>query len=222
LAYDVKNRRVLYSDDYGPYRYAIFARSTGKLYFHGSRSSPGRSDGAGQLVRFDPDKPGTPEPIDAHLGLRAATQELADGMAYTIDHDNIWSFNTKTEKVQPLGPAAVASKTYTTSIDADHKTGRYLYYVPGAHGGAHVDGSPLVQYDLKTKTRKVIAFLHPFYFEKYGFIPCGAFGTAVSPAGDKVYITWNGNRDTKEVGPRVKFDICAFMVVHVPPSERVP
>ena len=75
---------------------------------------------------------------------------------------------------------------------------------------------------VKTKTRKVIAFLHPFYFEKYGFIPCGAFGTAVSPEGDKVYITWNGNRDTKEIGRRVKFDICAFMVVHIPEPERMP
>ncbi len=222
LAYDVKNRKVLYSDDYGFSRYAIFARSTGKLYWHGKTSSPNRTDGAGQLVRFDPDNPGTPVPIDAFVGLRSATEETADGFVYTIDHDNLWAFNTKTEKATRLGPTAAGSKTYTTSIDADPKTGRYLYYVPGAHGGAEVDGSPLIQYDLKTKSRKVIAFLHPFYFQKYGFIPCGAFGTAVSPEGERVYITWNGNRDTKELGGRVKFDICAFMVVHIPESERAP
>ncbi|MFP6659515.1 MAG: hypothetical protein VB853_15130 [Pirellulales bacterium] len=54
-----------------------------------------------------------------------------------------------------MDSTAVASKTYTTSIDLDPATERYLYYVPGAHGGAYSDGSPLVQYDLKTKLRKV-------------------------------------------------------------------
>ena len=47
---------------------------------------------------------------------------------------SIYAFNTKTEKVENLGPAAVASNTYIGAIDAD-PTGRYLYYVPGAHGG---------------------------------------------------------------------------------------
>lgn len=224
LAYDIKNRKVLYTDDYGPYRYAIFARSTGKLYFHGNTSSPSNTEGAGQLVRFDPEKPGKPQPIEAYVGLRAASEESADGYVYTIDHDHLWRFNTKTEKADHLGPAVVGSKDYTTSIDLDPNTNRYLYYVPGAHGGSEKDGAPLVQYDVKTNTRKVIAFLHPYYFKKYGFVPCGAFGTAVSPAGDKVYICWNGNRDTKpaDVDKRVKFDICAFMVVHIPETERRP
>jgi hypothetical protein len=222
LAYDVKNGKVLYSDDYGFSRYAIFARSTGRLYWHGKTSSPSRTDGAGQLVRFDPDNPGTPKAINARVGLRSATEETSAGMVYTIDHDNLWGFNTKTEKATAIGPTAVASKTYTTSIDLDPATERYLYYVPGAHGGAHADGSPLVQYDLKTKTRKVIAFLHPFYHQRYGFVPCGAFGTAVSPEGDKVYITWNGNRGAKDTSGRVRFNTCAFMVVHIPESERKP
>ncbi len=221
LAYDVTKRRVLYSDDYGPYRYAILARSTGKLYYHGSRTVENRR-APGPLVCFDPENPGTPRQIEAVVGLRAATQELPDGMVYTIDRDNLWSFNTKTEKAQSLGAAAVASQDYTASLDADHGTGRYLYYVPGAHGGAHADGSPLVQYDVKTKARKVIAFLHPFYHKKYGFIPCGTYGVAVAPEGDKVYITWNGNRGTQEVGRKVRFNTCAFMVVHVPQSERLP
>ena len=224
LAYDLKNRKILYTDGYGPYRSAVFARSTGKFYFHGNTSSPGTTQGAARLVRFNPDKPGPPVAIRATVGLRAATQETSTGFVYTIDHDNLWAFNTKTEKATQLGPSAVGLKDYTTSIDADHKTNRYLYYVPGAHGGANKDGSPLVQYDVKTRTRKVIAFLHPYYFNKYRFVPCGAFGTAVSPEGDKVYITWNGNASSKpdDIKRRVKFNICAFMVVHIPESERQP
>ncbi len=224
LAYDVKRRRVLYSDGFGPYRYMIFARSTGKIYFHGATSTPGRTQGPQPLVRFDPEKPGKPTPIKARCGLRSATQETPQGFVYTIDRDALWAFNTKTEKVSELGPSAVGDQTYTTSIDADMKTGRYLYYVPGAHGRSEKDGAPLIQFDVKTRTRKVIAFLHPYLYDKYGFVPCGAFGTAVSPSGDKVYITWNGNRNTprKDLAGKIKFDTCAFVVVHIPESERRP
>jgi hypothetical protein len=219
LAYDIKNRKVLYSDDYGPYRYAIFAKSTGQVYFHGSRTAENRK-AVGPLVRFDPEKPGQPVEIKATLGLRTASEETRSGKVYTADRDNLWEFDTKSEKVKELGPLAVASKDYITSIDLDRKTERYLYYVPGAHGGSENDGSPLVQYDLKTKTRKVIVFLHPYYHKKYDYVPGGCYGVAVSPAGDKVYITWNGARGVTESTKKVRWNTCAFMVVHIPESER--
>ena len=224
LAYDVSKGKVIYSDDNGFSRYAIFARSTGRLYYHDGRSTPNQTTGARQLVCFDPVKPGKPRPIKANVGLRAATQELASCKVYTIDHNELWEFDTKTETARSLGDASVASKTYTTTIDADDKSGRYLYYIPGAHGGAELDGTPLVQYDLKTRTRKVICFLHPYHYDKYGFIPMGTFGSAVSPEGDKVYITWNGNRgtDRKDLGHRAKFNTCGLTVVHIPASERMP
>lgn len=219
LAFDCNKGKPLYADEHGPYRYLIFAESTGKVYFHGEQSSPNVSGEGAKLHRFDPEKPGKPQEIAAQVGLRSATLETPQGIVYTIDHDNLWAFHTKTEKAEHLGPTAVASKTYTTSIDAD-PTGRYLYYVPGAHGGAEQDGTPLVQYDTKTKTRKVICFLHPVIFAKFGYIPVGTFGSAVSPDGSKVFITWNGNRGTKEVGRRVRFNTVAMTVVHVPESER--
>ena len=224
LAYDTAKRKVLYSDDNGFSRYAIFSASSGRLYYHDGSSTPGQTTGPRQLVCFDPAKPGKPRPINARVGLRAATQELANGKVYTIDHNELWEFDCKTETALSLGPAAVASKTYTTSIDADHKTGRYLYYIPGAHGGAEKDGTPLVQYDLKTRTRKVLCFLHPYHYDRCGFIPLGTFGSAVSPEGDKVYITWNGNRgtDRKDLGQRARFNTCGMTVVHIPATERKP
>lgn len=57
----------------------IFAKSTGKIYY-----TPGKEDMIGQLVRFDPDKPGPPTPINAELGLRSATQETPQGIVYTV------------------------------------------------------------------------------------------------------------------------------------------
>ena len=103
-------------------------------------------------------------------------------------------------------------------------TGRFLYYIAGAHGGAQHDGTPVVQYDVKTRTRKVIAFLHSLLHERAEYITLGTFGSAVSPEGDKVYVTWNGNRGTKreDVDGRIRFNTCAMTVIHIPPSEREP
>src|SRR5437764_3393417 len=41
LAYDVENRKVLYSDDAGPARALILARSTGRVYFHREKNRGG-------------------------------------------------------------------------------------------------------------------------------------------------------------------------------------
>ena len=195
LAYDIRGDKVLYSDDYGPYRYLIFAPSTGRVYFHGQPAQEMKDNkrDAGPLVRFDPDNPGKPTPIKATLGLRAATQETPDGKVYTVTGNMLYEFDTAKETARELGPAAVAEQTYIASLDAS-PDGRYLYYIAGAHGGAYREGTPVVQYDVKTKTRKVLCFLEPFYREKYGFIPQGTYATAVSPDGSKLYVTMNGNR----------------------------
>ncbi len=217
LAYDAEKKRVLYSDDMGPYRAMIFAASTGRVYFQ-------REGGRGliaPLVRFDPKDPGKPQEISAKLGLRAATRESRKGKVYTVDGDHLWEFDTKTETSRDLGGLTVGGEDYITSIDLDPKTGRYLYFVAGSHGGSYKDGSPLVQYDLKEGTRKVIAFLHPFCQQRVGFTPMGTYATAVSPEGDKVYITWHGNRggpDPKR--KKLSFNTCALTVVHIPASER--
>ena len=100
-------------------------------------------------------------------------------------------------------------------MDAD-PTGRYLYYIPGAHGNADRDGTPVVQFDLKTKQKKVLAFLHPFYQEKYGLALKGTYGAAVDPAGDKLYVTFNVNRGSKA------WDSCGLAVIHIPAAERTP
>ena len=115
----------------------------------------------------------------------------------------------------PLSAQSWSGRGYISSLDVD-PTGRYLYYVPGAHGGSESDGSAVVQYDVKTKKRKVIAFMHPYYKDKYNLTMAGTYSTAVDPKGDKLYITWNASR-----GGRV-WDCCALTVIHIPESERKP
>jgi hypothetical protein len=73
-----------------------------------------------------------------------------------------------------------------------------------------------VQFDTKTRNRKVIAFLHPFYRDKYGCTLKGTYSAAVDPMGEALYITWNASR-----GGRA-WDCCALTVVHIPESERQP
>lgn len=214
FAYDCKNHKLLYSGGDGPARYMIFAKSTGRVYYTpGHQLSP--------LMRYDPDKGGPPVKIDGEIVIRSATQETPQGYVYTVSQGGkgqdllLYSFNTKTEKVEVLGPIAVGVAQYVASLDVD-PAGRYLYYVLGAHGGSDSDGAPIVQYDLQKKEKKVLAFLHPFYKEKYGVVPRGTYSTAIDAKGDKLYVTWNASRGSRA------WDCCALSVIHIPASERVP
>lgn len=216
LAYDVVAKKVLYQDDHGPYRCLIFAPSTGRVYFH-----KGEGRAAQKLVCFDPVHPGAPRETKAEVGLRAATRESSNGRVYTVDRNALWEFNTREETARLRGPLTAGQEDYIASIDLDPATERYLYYVPGAHGGGYQDGAPLIQYDLKTDAIKVIAFLHPFFEKPEGFVPMGSYASDVSPKGDIVYITWHGNRGGLEKG-KLSFNTCAFTAVHIPESERLP
>lgn len=216
LAYDVKNKKVLYQGDNGPRRCLIFAKSTGRVYW-----VPEIND-EGPMVRWDPAVGGTPVSIDAVVGLRAATQETPQGIVYTASSGQggkpltLYAFNVKTEKAEALGPLEVGHNKYVATLDAD-PTGRYLYYIPGAHGGSEVDGSAVVQFDLKTKQKKVIAFLHPFYGDKYGAVLKGTYSTVVSADGGTLFVTWNVSRDGGKA-----WDCCAITAIHIPESERQP
>jgi hypothetical protein len=213
FAYDCKNKKLLYAGTDGPARYMIFAKSTGRVYY-----VPGNSDGP--LMRYDPQVGGTPSEVKGSMiGVRAATQETADGFVYTASIGQgksdaaLWSFNTKTEETKNIGTASVGDQGYIASIDVD-PTGRYLYYTAGAHGSGDRDNTPVVQYDVKTGKKKVICFLHPFYQDKYGFTLKGTYSTAVNETGDILYITWNVNR-----GGRA-WDCCGLTAIHIPASER--
>ena len=215
FAYDVRAKKLLTSVPNGCYRNFLLASSTGRVYYERTddKGSP-----TGELMRYDPSQAGPPVKIGVCPGLRAATPETPDGKAYAVSSGQrstaiLWSLDTKTEQVREIGPVGVGSQEYITSVDAD-PSGRYLYYVPGAHGGSEADGCPVVQYDLKTNQRKVLAFLHPFCKSKYGYTLIGSFSSAVDPQGDRLYITWHGRR--REKG----WDTCALTAIQIPAAER--
>lgn len=202
FAYDCAEAELLCRAQDGPKRCAIWLRSTSRLYWQGKRYDPRTNEI-------------TPAPQVPHV--RSATAETPDGYVYgTSDHSaDLWRFDVRTEEVVPIGAGAVATAQYVTSIDAD-PSGRYLYYIPGAHGRAENDGTPVVQYDVETGVRKVLCFLSPFLREAVGYTPIGTFSSALSPDGSTLYVTWNGYRD----GAPDEWDVCALTVIHIPESER--
>jgi hypothetical protein len=214
FAYDVKNRELLYSGPGGPARYLFLARSSGRVYF-----VPGADEGF--LMRFDPAVGGPPVKVGGPIGVRAATEETPGGYVYTVSSGqragdaDLWSFDTRTEAIARIGSAAVGTEAYVAAIDAD-PTGRYLYYIPGAHGSSDRDGSPVVQFDVRTARKKVIAFLHPFYRDRYGLTLKGTYSAVVSPEGDILYVTWNVSRGGRN------WDCCGLTAIHIPESERQP
>lgn len=213
FAYDLERHRLLHSSYGGPYRYLIHSSTTGDVYYTREDDQP--------LTRFHP-AAGEPVTIDARLGLRSATRETPQGFVYTVGKEGeLWRFDVKNETATYIGSAVVGNQTYITSIDAD-PTGRYLYYIPGAHGGGYQDGAPVVQFDTQSMTKKVIAFLHPYYKDRYGYVPLGTYSSALSEDGGELYVTWNGNRSGPDRRGRFGFDTCALTVIHIPEEERVP
>jgi hypothetical protein len=223
FAYDVANRKLLHEANDGPYRLLVLARSTGRVYYTGRET--------GDLYRYDPASGQPPRKLDEpgvfNGRIRAVTHETAQGHIFVISHGSgstpaiVHRFHAGSEQIETLGDAEIGRERYITSVAAD-PTGRYLYYVPGAHGSAHRDGTPVVQFDTRNGRRKVIAFLRDFYYQTYGYTPMGTYGVALDDKGERLFITFSGNRGGPDARGRLTFDTCALMVVHIPESERRP
>jgi len=214
FAYDLGTKKLLFSGPKRQKEYVMFAPSTGRAYYISED---------GDLMRFDPAKAGPAVKVAGPVDISgAATRETPQGFIYTVsagqrkDEASLWSFNTKTEELQDLGSVVVGTKASVSSLDVD-PTGRYVYYTVGTHGSSPADGTPIVQFDTKSKQKKVIAFLHPFYKDKYGCTPVGSYSSALDAKGETLYVTWNVNR-----GGRVAWDCCALSVIHIPELERQP
>lgn len=217
FAYDLGDRKLLYAEPEGPARALMFSPSTGRVYW--TQGKQGIADGA-VLMRYRPDENGgKPKKVAGDVpGLRAATAETPQGLIYAVSQggesgSTLWSFDPKTESIEKLGPAAVDGPTYITTIDAD-PSGRYLYYVPGAHGDSVEGDSAIVQYDTQTRRKKVLAFLNPYYADKYSVELKGTFGSALDDQGETLFVTWNVSRGSRH------WETCALTAIHLPASER--
>jgi hypothetical protein len=99
---------------------------------------------------------------------------------------------------------------------------RYVYYLPGAHGQAYRHGTPVVQYEIASGRRKVLAFLAEPFAADYGYVPAGTYGAKLSADGGTLYVNFNGH-PTAGLPSHLKengFGLCAFAAIHIPSSER--
>lgn len=157
--------------------------------------------------------------------MRAQTRQRGpDGLFWGVSADGeLFSFDPVKEQVVDKGANWPGPAKYTTSM-AQSPKGRYVYYLPGAHGLSWGDGSPVIQYDTKTGTRKVLAFLHPYYHEKYGYTIGGTYSVSLDTDGKRLFALMNGGFvDLVEKAKTPKegvFGHCAVMVIDIPESER--
>ena len=218
-ALDLETRQPLYQSPDGTVafnRNFAVARD-GTLYFNGPR-------GLGQLdLRRNRPLAETNSTFGEAPGLRCSTPESSDGAIYGILHKThlLFRYRPAHDEWTFLGPNWLqGSYTAVCDLSADE---RFLYYLPGSHGGACRDGTPVVQYELATGQRKVLAFLAATIERECGYVPAGTYGIKLNAAGDTLYVNFNGHAaDGLRPAhmPPNGFGLCAFAAIHIPESER--
>ena len=161
--------------------------------------------------------------FEAAKGMRATTRESSDHWVYGSTHgtNQLFRFHTQTRKLELLGTNWLSGQYTTVMVLSPDE--RFLYYLPGAHGKAFLHGTPVIQYEIKTGTRKVLAFLAEGLKEKTGFVPGGTYGIKLSKGGGTLYVNFNGHAAEHLRPSRMKpigFGLCAFAAIHIPESER--
>jgi len=189
----------------------------GSIYFNGAD---------GKLMQLAPsaDRPReTGVVFPDSPGMRASTRSTKDGVIFGTTHktNQLFRYRTKTNTLDLLGPTWGQGQ-YTTVIvlSPDEK---FLYYLPGAHGKAWQFGTPVVQYEIATGTRKVLAFLAPAFESHYDYVPGGTYGIKLNRAGDTLYVNFNGHA-ADAIRPEkmrpIGFGLCSFAAIHIPLAER--
>jgi hypothetical protein len=156
-------------------------------------------------------------------GLRCISRQADDGTFYgvTYSSNELFRYSTKDDSLKMLGPSWLGG-TYTTVIELSPDE-RYLYYLPGAHGGAHKNGTPVIQYEIATGTQKVLAFLGPAFAAAHEYTPSGTYGVKLTPDGGTLYVNFNGDPSDRFLVDKMRqdgFGLTSFAVIHIPAAER--
>lgn len=156
-------------------------------------------------------------------GMRCATRASSDGWIYGITHktSQLFRYAPARDELELLGPNWLGGM-YTTVIVLSPDE-RFLYYLPGAHGQAFRDGTPVLQYEIAMGTRKVLAFLAPELERNLSYVPGGTYGVKLSANGGTLYANFNGHAadELRPEGMRpIGFGLCGFVEIEIPQSER--
>ncbi len=189
----------------------------GSIYFNGPAGEILRLDGqAGQISDTGVKIPDAP-------GMRASTAQSSQGDIFgaTYKTSQLFRFRPATGKIELLGPTWDDGEYTTVTLLSPDE--RFVYYLPGSHGQAFRYGTPVVQYEIATGKRKVLAFLAPALEEHLAYVPGGTYGVKITPDGGTLYVNFNGHaaEATRPAAMRpIGFGLCAFAAIHIPESER--
>lgn len=152
--------------------------------------------------------------------LRAGISSPAkDGSIYGMTaQGRLFRFDPATEKIKDMGPNFTTG--HYTAVMALSPDQKYIYFVPGAHGSSTRVGTPVVQVELATGKRKVIAFLLDTLQKKFNYKIGGTYNLKIDAAGERLFITFNGNDYEPQSAKNIAFGKPCVVVVHIPDSER--
>lgn len=156
-------------------------------------------------------------------GMRSSTLETRDGAIFGTTHQagQLFRYRPARDELELLGPAWLRGDYVTVCVLSPDE--RFVYYLPGAHGQATRSGTPVMQYEIASGRRKVIAFLAPAFEEAHDYVPAGTYGTKISADGGTLFVNFNGHAADR-IRPRVMrpngFGLTGFAAIHIPRSER--
>ena len=208
-ALDLTTKEVLYQAPPGSMvsnrNFAL--ASDGTVYFNG-KGGTWRCDAQAKTIT----------PVGVAIGMRSSTRESADGHIYGAGDGKLFRFTPATRELKRLGHEFLSGNYTTVCVLSPDE--RFLYYMPGAHGGAREIGTPVVQYEIATGQRKVIGFLRDAFEKLHSYTPAGSYGVKMSADGSTLYVNFNGSHVPTPQRHQPAFGLTSFAAIHIPESER--
>lgn len=228
LAWDINEQKTIWAG-YLPGNMKWYTRAilldeiTGFVY----TTDADESDTKRHIIKYDPFKNRFFK-LDCHMPpntltgqhdpMRAQTRHRGpDELIWGVTNSGeLFAFDPDNEKVTGMGINWPGDQRYTCCLERS-PGGRYIYY----QVQSYTAGAPVIQYDTKTGIRKVLAFMLPYYYDRYGYIPTGSYSLKLDDKGEKLFVLWNGAfteyKDDLGVG---RWGHCSVMVMNIPESER--
>ncbi len=155
-----------------------------------------------------------PEGTGAKRGAELRASARAGGIIVGITGaGRLFSFDPEKREVKDLG----VDYDYTAAMAAS-PDGKFVYFVPGAHGSSGRTGTQVVQLEVSTGARKVVVSLNETVKAKLGYNLGGTYNLKCDA--ERLYITFNGAKVAEGARKVETFGLPSLVVVDIPKGER--